>query len=126
MLKLVSMTGRSTKRSQYSSYPGTWLPTISIPKAKYVWGDQYPKKVHSLIPSKVDRLAHVWQDIYHYKVTRSRLKSNEGKLPQVQINKDIATFVWEEDSPSTLLIVYYAGHGTPGLVPGHLELSGSV
>ena len=34
----------------------------------------------------------------------------------------MATFVANEDRPKRLLIVYYAGHGTPGNIEGHLEL----
>ena len=72
---------------------------------------------------QVDRLEHVWTDIFKYKVRRALLTTH-GKLPQVQANHHISQFVWDEDSPRTLLIVYYAGHGTPGRNPGQLDLSG--
>lgn len=45
-------------------------------------------------------------------------------LAQVQLLSHISNFVLKEDGPHTLLIVYYAGHGTPGPSPGGLELSG--
>ncbi len=45
---------------------------------------------------------------------------------QVQINKHLATFVYDEDDEDTLLIVYYAGHGTPDSVTGRLLLAGHV
>lgn len=72
---------------------------------------------------QVDRLEHVWTDIFKYKVRRAFLTTH-GKLPQVQANLHISQFVWDEDSPRTLHIVYYAGHGTPGRNPGQLDLSG--
>ncbi|KAL8942351.1 MAG: hypothetical protein Q9216_001733 [Gyalolechia sp. 2 TL-2023] len=72
---------------------------------------------------EVDELARVWREVYRYKVRNIRLKCSGGKLAQVQINKTIADFVYDEDSSSTLLLVYYAGHGTPGPQPGRLELS---
>lgn len=66
----------------------------------------------------------MFRDTYRYKVQNVRLKSNGVHLPQVQVNKSMADFVFEEDGPSTLLLVYYAGHGTPGQRPGNLELTG--
>ena len=75
-------------------------------------------------PVKVDDLATLLQETYNYKVRNVRLKSNGNRLAQVQVNKIIADFVYEEDGPSTLLLVYYAGHGTPGHRQGSLELTG--
>ncbi|KAI4175771.1 MAG: hypothetical protein LQ343_001384 [Gyalolechia ehrenbergii] len=72
---------------------------------------------------EVDELARVWREVYRYKVRNIRLTCNGEQLAQVQINKTIADFVFDEDGPSTLLLVYYAGHGTPGHQPGRLELS---
>ncbi|KAL8720869.1 MAG: hypothetical protein Q9225_002348 [Loekoesia sp. 1 TL-2023] len=72
---------------------------------------------------EVDELARVWREVYRYKVRNEKLKCNGEQLAQVQINKTIAEFVYDEDSSSTLLLVYYAGHGTPGHQPGRLELS---
>ncbi|KAL8894256.1 MAG: hypothetical protein Q9192_004478 [Flavoplaca navasiana] len=73
---------------------------------------------------QVDDLARVFRETYHYKVQNVRLKANGVPIPQVQVNKSIADFVHEEDGPSTLLVVYYAGHGTPGQRQGNLELTG--
>ncbi|KAL8848727.1 MAG: hypothetical protein Q9221_006271 [Calogaya cf. arnoldii] len=73
---------------------------------------------------KVDDIARMFRETYKYKVQNVRLKSNGVRLPQVQVNKSIADFVYEEDGPSTLLLVYYAGHGTPGQRHGSLELTG--
>ncbi|KAL8862604.1 MAG: hypothetical protein Q9178_001102 [Gyalolechia marmorata] len=73
---------------------------------------------------EVDDLAKTLQETYNYKVRNVRLKNNGNRLPQVQVNKIIADFVYDEDGPSTLLMVYYAGHGTPGHRIGSLELTG--
>ncbi|KAL9606635.1 MAG: hypothetical protein Q9179_000221 [Wetmoreana sp. 5 TL-2023] len=73
---------------------------------------------------EVDDLTNIFREVYHYKIRNVRLQSNGDVLAQVQVNKDIASFVFDEDGPSTLLIVYYAGHGTPGHKPGRLELTG--
>lgn len=66
----------------------------------------------------------MFHEIYKYKIQNVRLKSNSSRHPQVEVNKIMAEFVWEEDGPSTLLLVYYAGHGAPGQRPGNLELKG--
>ncbi|KAL9035476.1 MAG: hypothetical protein Q9180_004842, partial [Flavoplaca navasiana] len=73
---------------------------------------------------QVDDLARVFRETYHYKVQNVRLKAAGVPIPQVQINKSLADFVHEEDGESTLLVVYYAGHGTPGQRQGNLELTG--
>ncbi|KAI4092361.1 MAG: hypothetical protein LQ339_007958 [Xanthoria mediterranea] len=73
---------------------------------------------------EVDNLARMFHEIYKYKIQNVRLKSNSSRHPQVEVNKIMAEFVWEEDGPSTLLLVYYAGHGAPGQRPGNLELKG--
>ena len=73
---------------------------------------------------QVDDLARVFRETYHYKVQNVRLKATGVPIPQVQINKSLADFVHQEDGESTLLVVYYAGHGTPGQRQGNLELTG--
>lgn len=65
----------------------------------------------------------MFNDVFNYKVSRVSLSTRVKTLPQVQVNKHIANFVEREDGPATLLIVYYAGHGTPSGTPGRLELS---
>lgn len=54
------------------------------------------------------------------------LENNPDKSAQVQANKHLADFVYDHDGANTLLIIYYAGHGQPGDVPGGLHLTGSV
>lgn len=71
----------------------------------------------------MDNLGAVFTDVFHYNVHHVCLKSDTGSTPQAQVNKAVANFVEEEDRPKRLLIVYYAGHGTPGQLPGDLRLS---
>ena len=52
------------------------------------------------------------------------LKINGEQLLQVKLVCHVAQFVMKEDGANTLLILYYAGHGTPGPRPGALKLSG--
>jgi len=52
------------------------------------------------------------------------LSMNGGKLPQNQLNKFLADFVYDEDGEKTLLMIYYAGHGLPTPEPGGLRLTG--
>ncbi|KAL8952485.1 MAG: hypothetical protein Q9222_001588 [Ikaeria aurantiellina] len=74
---------------------------------------------------EVNSLEKVLGERYNYNIRNIRLKNEAGKLPQAQVNKQIADFVYDEDGPSSLLLVYYAGHGTPGHRPGQLELAGN-
>ena len=64
----------------------------------------------------------VFSDVFHFDVTKACLKSHADVSAQAQINLEVATFVAKEDRPKRLLIVYYAGHGIPGNMEGHLEL----
>ena len=75
---------------------------------------------------QVDLLEHVFTFEYNYKVSQLRLQCKKHTLPQVDLIYNLAKFVKEEDGPKSLLIVYYAGHGTPGHVAGGLELFGFV
>ncbi|KAL9040449.1 MAG: hypothetical protein Q9214_004482, partial [Letrouitia sp. 1 TL-2023] len=73
---------------------------------------------------EVDKLKDLLQETFNYDVLHVCLRKGGRQLAQVQINKYIADFLYEKDGDKTLLIVYYAGHGTPGSRPGRLELSG--
>ena len=66
----------------------------------------------------------VLEELFHYKVVPALLKHGSEHLPQVQINHYISNFVFEEDGPNTLLIIYYAGHGVPDSDTGKLKLAG--
>ena len=70
---------------------------------------------------EVDKLGTVFEESFNFKVMRREIE--EGKRPQIQVQKYLADFVHEHDHKSTLLIVYYAGHGVP-VEPGQLFLAG--
>lgn len=75
---------------------------------------------------EVERLGHVFEDIFGFRVCSVLLTNGNQSTPlaQVQVLSYISDFVRREDGPHTLLIVYYAGHGTPGMSPGGLQVSG--
>ena len=78
--------------------------------------------------AEVDSLASVFRDVFNYKVQHRTLGGSHKRIPQVQINAFLASFIYEFDGfdgQDGLLIVYYAGHGSPGSKLGHLELSPS-
>lgn len=76
------------------------------------------------VDDEVKRLAYVFEDIYHYKVTTVLIDCQHARTPQVQANFALAEFVMKNDHENSLLIVYYAGHGSPGRDPGDLRMSG--
>lgn len=69
-------------------------------------------------------MAKLFEETFNYNVSQAHIKSDSEKNPQVQVNAHVANFVYNEDGLDTLLIVYYAGHGSPGAKPGHLQLFG--
>jgi Caspase domain len=52
----------------------------------------------------------VFEQDYGFEIHKIVIDSTNG--PRKQLNKDLSNFVWSHDSPDTLLIVYYAGHGS--------------
>jgi len=61
---------------------------------------------------------------YNYKVSNIKLDTSHKHTPQVQLTGAVSDFVRREDDNHTLLIVYYAGHGSPGKSPGQLKMMG--
>ena len=74
---------------------------------------------------QIEDLTRVFEDRYHFKVHKGILNPGEDRkrAPQKWLQKYLADFVHEEDEKDSLLIVYYAGHGNPG-VNGDLILTG--
>jgi hypothetical protein len=72
--------------------------------------------------AEVDELEAVFKDLYHYRVIRREL-SESNELPTLQLSRYLFELVEASCRGSTLLIVYYAGHGIPGK-PGELHLAG--
>ena len=76
------------------------------------------------IKEEVNRLKDTFEKRLKYNTQIEVLDCNlESKL-QVQVNHIVANFVHAHDGTDTLLIVYYAGHGKPGSIPGELEFFG--
>lgn len=63
-------------------------------------------------------LEDIFKTYFNYETVRQTL----GKKAKAQVNKFLADFVHEYDHPKTLLIVYYAGHGTWGGLESDLRL----
>jgi hypothetical protein len=72
----------------------------------------------------VKKLCDVFANRYHYSITEFQLDAKSQTRPQTEVNYQVAKFAKEKDGELTLLIVYYAGHGSPGKSPGQLKLSG--
>jgi hypothetical protein len=70
---------------------------------------------------EVNELEAVFTEYFHYKVIKRQLTAS--KRPAIQVSKHLVDFIDTYDGESTLLIVYYAGHGIPGK-PGELSLAG--
>lgn len=79
---------------------------------------------------QVAELGDLFENTFHYKVKRVSLTKDPKHRPALQITRHITDFIWEEDGPKTLLIVYYAGHGAPNPRRGNgwegLTLTGSA
>ena len=73
---------------------------------------------------EVDALADVFRNTYKFKVQTSLIGQDRKKPLQQSVNRIIANWAYENDALNSLLIVYFAGHATPGLEPGTLELTG--
>ena len=73
---------------------------------------------------EVNALKSVLEKRFRYHTTTEYLDNNNKQRLQIQLNSKVAAFVGANDGPNTLLIVYYAGHGKPGKMPGDLELIG--
>ncbi|KAL9119202.1 MAG: hypothetical protein Q9187_004247 [Circinaria calcarea] len=78
------------------------------------------------IKDEVDSLERVFTTDFNYKVYNKCISKIPNKSAQNQVNHHVADFIYEEDGPNNLLIVYYAGHGKPGSGHGYLELAGYV
>ena len=57
---------------------------------------------------QVDDLARVRENDYHFIVEKVSIGN---KLPQVEMSMHLSKFIFDYSDKSTLLIVYYAGHG---------------
>lgn len=69
-------------------------------------------------------LQDVFQNTFKYETVRKTLTQDPKRTAQAQVNKHLSEFVFDYDDTNTLLIIYYAGHGTPGDSSGGLKLAG--
>ncbi|KAH7330215.1 hypothetical protein BKA65DRAFT_54129 [Rhexocercosporidium sp. MPI-PUGE-AT-0058] len=77
------------------------------------------------VRDEVERLQKVFEDTYNYEVKSFQIDSRKPESPQSQVNFEVAHFVHEHDhKDDSLFIIYYAGHGSPGKIPGDLKISG--
>lgn len=78
------------------------------------------------VRDEVSQLQATLEVCFNYHTQVSYLDTSIKKSIQVQVNSIVAKFIAVYDSPSTLLLLYYAGHAKPGSYYGSLELFGSV
>jgi hypothetical protein len=78
-----------------------------------------------LIMAQVDELAEVFDNHYGFKVYNKSITAT-GIKAQQQAHRDLAEFVYQEDGPQGLLIIYFAGHGYSDVrtKPGDMYLCG--
>jgi hypothetical protein len=63
--------------------------------------------------NQVSKLGSLLETKFNYKVKRALLGHDPRHDPFLQVTRSIVDFIWEEDGPNSLLMVYYAGHGAP-------------
>lgn len=73
---------------------------------------------------QVAKLADVFRRLYGFKVYSHTLSTQ--KRPQVTATRYVAEFFEAEEKPRSLLIVYYAGHGSEADEGGKISLCGYV
>ena len=74
------------------------------------------------VAAEVNSLKAVFEEKFKYNVQVEQMATTEDL--EVDMNALISQWTREHNKPETLLIVYYAGHGRPGLVPGELRFHG--
>ncbi len=76
------------------------------------------------IKEEVSKLRDTFEKRFNYRTQTSYLDRKLRQKVQVQVNSIVASFIGLHDDPTTLLIVYYAGHGSPGSYYGSPVLHG--
>ncbi|KAG9237399.1 hypothetical protein BJ875DRAFT_493326 [Amylocarpus encephaloides] len=72
---------------------------------------------------EVNELERVFKDVLNFE-TRRKLLGHADKTAQAQVNFFISSFVHDYDDSGTILIVYYAGHGSQSESKDGLLLKG--
>ncbi|KAL8903572.1 MAG: hypothetical protein Q9171_007359 [Xanthocarpia ochracea] len=123
----------SVQEQEASRHQVMWANVMA--EGRYQTASQYDKVEVLLlywldsdmgITEEVDDLESVLVNDFGYHATRVQLNGNSKQKLQIKVNAKIADFVDKHDGPNTLLIVYYAGHGSPGESFGILELKGKI
>jgi hypothetical protein len=74
--------------------------------------------------NEVCELEKIFKEVFNYEVIKRQITGGpRDMLPGVQVTEYLVELVKKYDSDSTLLIIYYAGHGFPGK-SGGLQLAG--
>ena len=76
------------------------------------------------VKREVTALKKVFEDFYHYDVTYQCLQTRPNKKTQQVLNAIVAQWVLDHDGHNTLLMVYFAGHGSE--VNGSLQIAGRL
>ena len=85
-------------------------------------GQAQKNKFQTSIEEEVLELKRILEGDFGFNVTQEHL-NNKDDL-QSSINVVMANWVHKHNSLETLLIVYYAGHGKPGVNNGELRIHG--
>ncbi|CAG8954502.1 hypothetical protein HYFRA_00004415 [Hymenoscyphus fraxineus] len=105
-----------------SQMKAIWDAEMETPRTKPV----LYREVHVLLLSwddnvddlktgkEVKQLQTLFEATFKFQTTWKILHRMERPTAQAQANKHLANFVADHEDQSTLLIVYYAGHGRPG------------
>lgn len=73
---------------------------------------------------QLNELKNVFERHYHFEVIQQKIMAKAHPRPEHQLRKFLTDFIHNFDSPHTLYIIYYAGHGWAGDDLGHLNLAG--
>jgi hypothetical protein len=60
------------------------------------------------VVTEVEKLAEIFSSDYGFEVTVSKISSDK---PDDTFHQDLDAFIRTYESPTTLLIIYYGGHG---------------
>ena len=101
---------------------GSWKNPTSYKAASVLilrWQDtdtHWPEKM----AEEIAALRKTFEDRFNFDVQEQVLENNDRV--QSAVNKHVIDFVYEKQDPDSLLIVYYAGHGSPGEYKGALTM----
>ena len=133
--ELPTMNYEAQDEKENSEYQVLWSNTMD--KGKYKSSSTYTNANVLLlcwsessddlrVKEEVIKLKNTFETRLNYDAEIAYLEATASRKPQVQVNTIVQRFIDAHDSPTALLIVYYAGHGKPGNYFGSLVLHGLV